>query len=415
MSVWVLVRRSLLAALLVAVVFAQPDAFDSAAFEQLSDREKIDFVSAVLEMRDAQLQNFAYEALDTMTNVSSDGKELEIVRKEPIGVKRKDNQLLFHAKRFNPDKDQWATIITAWDGSVSRALITRPVWENPRGTISDSEDSNFSARKYNEILGLRRYSTDIPMTMHEWFNDAAANNIRIDVDTVEQGGKPLLTFKVHVGREKYWEYYLDPARDFVPVRGEYRRERRGKFVGRASHNVTEAKEIDGFWVPTKVVQRTANVVSEHETQWLYEVSDFERGTVTDEDFEITFPPGTEVIDSIVNLAYQLLPGGGVKMLPLADAQTGEMINPPDTSAEDALEDLHKTPMAEQGPKNESIEPPTSQVELEPETREANQALASAPIAITKTRSNWFWVGIPILVVGVVVLILGVKRVFATSA
>ena len=110
----------------------------------------------------------------------------------------------------------------------------------------------------------------------------------------------------------------------------------GRSYSNETTRVMEAKQIDGVWIPTSVVRRSGTSVSEWETEIAYEITKFERGTVADKDLEVSFPPGTEVVDLVARIAYRVLPNGGHEMLPLYDADAGEIIDPRPTSVNEAV-------------------------------------------------------------------------------
>ena len=80
-----------------------------------------------------------------------------------------------------------------------------------------------------------------------------------------------------------------------------------------------------LWIPAKASGRISVSGIDNETELAIEVSSFSRNTVTDEDLDLDFPPGTEVVDLVARIAYRVLPGGGTEMLRLVDAATGELI------------------------------------------------------------------------------------------
>jgi hypothetical protein len=112
----------------------------------------------------------------------------------------------------------------------------------------------------------------------------------------------------------------------MPVRQEFRYEK-GQNVNYESLVVDEAKEVDGIWVPMKVTLRSGtSAVPGVVSLFVYVVKQFEFGGVTDDDFKLAFPPGTEVVDRVAKIAYRVLENGNVEMLPLLDSDTGRVLS-----------------------------------------------------------------------------------------
>ena len=312
-----------------------------ASFNQLNEQQRRSYIMAALAERDTQLQNFAYEITETRTNVFLTADRRELLQKDLYGVKRKGEKMLFHAKRFNTTTDKWDTVVTSWDGSTLRSLTYGSQRRAPyRGLIVDSESGNFKTRAYNYMLGLRMLEQR-DISLYEWFQDACAADKPTEIEAVEQDGKVLIAFKVQNGYE-YWKFYLDTTRDNMPVRAEYMYKHPNGDYNSESTVVKDAKSVDRFWVPVHVVRRTGtSAYPEAQTECVYDVNSFTRNTVTDDDFKIEFPSGTEVVDAIANVAYRVLPGGQAELLPLADAKTGKMIIPSDTTIDDALKEAYK--------------------------------------------------------------------------
>jgi hypothetical protein len=80
--------------------------------------------------------------------------------------------------------------------------------------------------------------------------------------------------------------------------------------------------VNGLWVPTKVIQDRSLGTKLGISRFSYDVSRFERGTVADAQLTVDFPIGTQVVDHINKFAFQVLPGGGQKFLPLFNPETG---------------------------------------------------------------------------------------------
>lgn len=289
--------------------------FDYSKFSQMNKEDKVGFVLSVLEMRDVKLQNFAYEMTHRLQRFTPKDGKRQFLNEALIGIKRKGNKLFLTAEKLD-SKKRLQKFRANWDGTTAKSLLYRPYRKvTHSGLIRDHEDNNFTYRAFNHILGLRLLDTP-KLTLNEWFNESMAKGRSIDIDVVEENGKSLLMFKVTVGY-KYWQWFLDVDRDYMPIRAEILYKVDENYNSDSSV-VEEAIQVDDFWVPKKVFRRTGTSAGDGQGEITYEISTFTRNTVTDEDFEISFPPGTEVVDTVENVSYRVLPSGAVEMLPLAN-------------------------------------------------------------------------------------------------
>ena len=369
--------------------------FDATAFDRLGKEDKLAFVKAALQQRDAALQNFAYELSRSERNISLHGGPDKPWGKHFYDLKRKEGSLLLHGRRFAAGGKFRGEFWTNWNGSVSRSLTRRPHYKSPRGLIKDSESANFS-QTYNHMLGLRMVlSQDERMSAGEWLEHVMAKGWDTEVKAVQQDGKSLIRFIVTKGALKR-HYDLNPARGFMPVRYE-RLYKRGEAYNSLSMRVAQARQVDGLWVPTKVVQLAGTSADTNwETETLYEVSEFTRGTVADKDLEVAFPPGTDVVDMIRRVHYRVLPNGSMEFLPLYDSDTGKVIDPSITSVEDAVNNaLADNKAAATRPTMPNVPRPSG-------------AIRSAPGSPAETGhpSKWFWPGVLIAAAGLLLVGLG---------
>jgi len=221
MDKWI---RSLALCLLVNTVtagalVARPASFDPGAFRLLNDSEKQAFVLAVLQHRDAQLQNFSYQMTHSEENYDPETGKRHFWNEDTVGLKRLGLRLFLTVEAFD-SQGRPQSYKAAWDGKKAKSLLHSP-HRNIQygGVIQNEEDDNFTYRAFNHILGLR--ILDSPnLTLEQWFEEATTReDSSIDIDVVEDGGKSFLMFKVNLPY-KYWQWFLDPHRDYMPVRAE---------------------------------------------------------------------------------------------------------------------------------------------------------------------------------------------------
>ena len=389
-----------------ALVFGQHDTFDSASFNALSEAEKTAFVLTVLQDRESQLQNFSYEMTDRLRNITKDGAEKEIFSEASMGLKRKGRKLYFESESLDSQK-QLRRYYVRWDGLTSKSLVNRPYRAQNDvvngGVIKDSEDRNFMRRGYNHVLGLRTQTSN-DLTLPGWFEDAKAKGKPIGINFLEQDGKPLIALKVMITEWKYLKWLLDVSRDYMPVSAEIRYQK-GASYNSAAWTVEEAIEVDGFWVPKKVIQIGGTSVADEETKVVYEISKFTRNTVTDKDFEINYPPGTEVVDKIANSVYRVLPAGGYEPLPFYDSATGEVIDRR-ISIDQAPSELPEGTNDQKEPAKKTTTPGESPT---PTTPTVSPEAESAPTATPDVKRSP-WLGISAIVIGGLLVLLGLKFV-----
>jgi len=395
------------------IVFSvRASAFDAHSFNQLNEPDKQAFILAALDTRESQLQNFAYVMNDQLYRFTPGDGESTFLREHSVVLKRKANKLLLRAEKLGPNKQPLIAFSTNWDGNTSRSLRFSPRMSvRNSAAIRDSEDQNFTDRAYNHILGLRVLDSGC-LSLAEWFKDALEKGKPIETTGFEEDGKSLLSFKVSDGGWSY-EWVLDSSRDYMPVRAEvwYRKDDN---YNSDVMSVTEAMEVDGFWVPRKVLRTTGTSISDGQGKNTYEISSFTRNTVTDDDLKIEFPPGTEVVDSVKMIAYRILADGRFETLRLYNPATGEVSNPypPERASKDAIEDAHGEIMAgEVPPETEAVEKPKEATE-----REGPQMLPKLPLPVAEARTTcptWLW--LCVLFTGILLVSGGIALFLLRSA
>ncbi len=370
---------------MVGALLAQPPSLDPGAFALLNESEKQAFVLSVVQHRDAQLQNFSYQMTHSDENHDPKTGKRHFWGEDTVGLKRLGLRLFLTVEALD-SQGRPQSYKAAWDGQNAKSLLHSPHRNiEYGGVIQNEEDDNFTYRAFNHILGLR--ILDSPnLTLEQWFDEATTReDCSIDIDVVEDGGKSFLMFKVN-HRYKYWQWFLDPQRDYMPVRAEVLY-KYGDNYNSDSSLVQEAIQVDGLWVPKTVFRVTGTSASEEQTENTYQITAFARNMVSEEDFRIDFPPGTEVVDRIAGVAYKVLPNGGIELLPLAD-ESGKILvrdNSTPVVADNSTAETIKsqyTPLTPQGP-------------------------ASAPV---KTNKKWLSPGILTVMAGILLVYGGLRLI-----
>ncbi|MBN2584410.1 MAG: hypothetical protein JXL80_15220 [Planctomycetes bacterium] len=395
-----ILTTSLFIALIPAtLLFAQMPKLDRGVFQEMSQQERIAVVLAALRIRESRLRNFSYEMTERSHNIDvASGNQTRVFEHNACTMRRKDEGLYFRVTKTSLDGADKGTFATHWDGSVSRSLTRRPEHKNPRGLIWDTESNNFSYYRYNAILGtnVRAGAGGQALTAVEWLENGVAEEKPIDVGWVEQEDRQVISVKIPLGDGIHWRYCFDPNRDFMPVLVEFEA-RQGNNRDYETTQVTHAKSVDGFWVPMSAICSSGTTSSAEQTEIVYEVSEFVRGAVKDEDLKIAFPPGTEVVDAIRKLAYRVLPDGRCNMLPFADAETGEVLDPRETPLDEALEIAQVGHAAESVPMN---------------PKKADVAQNPFPANTRSPGRSCLWASIA--AVGLVLMLIGVRALRARS-
>lgn len=312
--------------------------FDLDVFRKLDTRDMTAIVVGELHKRDAKLQNFKLEVTESWSRLDSGGGLAEPIAKYSREVLRNRGKNLVKGVNYANTGEVVSEFSASWDGITQRAFTQ---WHDNKqaplqGSVKDAEAQAQRDLAYNNLLGFRTLSSS--MTLPEWVEDAAKHGATIATAVAEDGGKSLIALKITVPPVQERTYWLDPSRDFMPVKYKY-------WDGGNSElqTVTESEQIDGVWVPMKVVRRTGSTaVPGKETEMVYQVKKFSIGTVEDADLEVKFPPGTEVVDNIAKVAYRVNDQGPPEMIPLVDPQTGQVIDPRPRSMNEALEEASHT-------------------------------------------------------------------------
>ena len=134
-----------------AIATVPEKAFDVAAFRSLPQERKLDFVLAVLDARDAELQNVECKVVETHVNVAKAG-----------GARRKMNAYSYTLRRLGPTlwmhlrmlrlgeagEEVRQESVQNWDGKVARRLGLPPTngRGNPDGKIESEEYECFGFR-----------------------------------------------------------------------------------------------------------------------------------------------------------------------------------------------------------------------------------------------------------------------------
>lgn len=312
---------------------------DIAAFQNLSAQERVDAAVAILQRREAELQNFSFTLQESTFDIDGTPAVREQLDNTYVKtIRRIGGKTFQEGKNFTKDAPV-AEYWVGWDGTLQKGYTSRPPDEHQgqtiRGVVKDSEYAAMRESAYNHILGFR-LKAETPITLPECIQARRKNEGGVDV-SVDAG---LLAVKTEPGPGMVETYWLDPQRDFMPVRFSHRSR---VFE---DHEVVEAKKVDGLWVPTKVVARSGFMAtSQHVTEVVCQVTAFTRNTVTDKDVTVEFPPGTEVVDFVRRIAYRVTKAGTIELMPLYDTQTGKMLDPRDRPLEAALADAEQFRLA----------------------------------------------------------------------
>lgn len=369
-------RNMVLIAILVSPaipLIAQDGALDVKAFNDLGQDSRQTMILAGLETREAALQNFSYSLSAATDNRSLRDGSLRPLRRESYTIKRTGGLLFLSGLRQGPAGNTTAEFASNWNGKAGRSFTRFPNTTDS-GLIHDKgEDANFRYLRYNKMLGFRMVPNDgRKVTLAEWFRDAIAVRQPIETTAVQTDGKTLVIAKVNENGAIH-TYTFDPSRGMMPVHYDYR-DGTGKYYNRESLTVADAKQVEGLWVPVRVVLVSGTSTDEEETVNTFEVKEFTRRNVTEKECEVVFPPGTVVVDLVGRICYKILPSGAKEMRPWLDPATGKILDPGITSvAEVAIAKYPSTSPAAQTATSAPVKPAVV-VEMPTKTPKADRTI-----------------------------------------
>jgi hypothetical protein len=301
--------------------------FDPDRFNALTAEQKVSFVLSVLDARDRELSNFKYALRETCTNVDKETGDRRFMFNSDYEVRRLGPRLWMHLTNyeFGSDEDEIRSEGTVtWDGKLAVNLVTPRTARATHNTASvrDRPNDNFWLKKFNELLGLRVQVGNGGVPLTDFLRSASTRKDPIVVHSDRR--RPDVTeIKVEVRRgDDRWSFWLDPRHDYMISRFEYRYERNADYM--AHHEeVVVPFQVNGVWVPREALHVTETSAYHERSEFKYQVTTFEIGSVKPADVEIPFPSGTRVTDMVYQVAYTVLPDGRRRLEPLAlpDKQT----------------------------------------------------------------------------------------------
>jgi len=311
----------------------EPSHFNAEEFDAATPEGQVRWVVAALEARDRALGNLRYQLHETCTNIDLKSGARRFMVKSDYDMRRLDSRLWMHLATYeffkeNGEIDSEGTV--SWDGKVAVNLVTpetarRP---NPTASVRAEENNNFLYRKFNALLGLRVQVDNAGVPLASFLRSSLdrSNPVTIGRERRNGGAKQV---KVEIRREKErWAFWLDPDHGNMISRLEQRYQNGPDYM--ASHEeVLVPFQVNGVWVPKEAVHVTETSGYHEKSEFKYDVTSFEVGTVKPADVAIDIPVGTEVTDTVHNVSYEVLPGGKKKLLPIFIGERQILRQPPD--------------------------------------------------------------------------------------
>jgi hypothetical protein len=321
-----------------------------------SSQPLVDEIIHGVRRRDNRMSNIEITAAETMTYTPGANSRYPAKHYlcDKFTVKRRGSEIAFEGVGY----DENGAIIrqgrTAWNGVTYRAA-SRVALKTQAGAdagtalyglITDAEPGpttgGILAFRVHEILGLRvsdgyketvekgkKSLIEVPTTLAEYFETAHTRlGERMQAKRVTLDGRKLVELIVP---SPYWTgkretFWIDPERDYMPVRQETFIDGRGGLPNHALHDVVAAGEIDGFWMPLKIVLRfciQADAAGRGTEE--YQLSNVRLGKVSDADFRVGFPVDSTVVDYVGQVAYKVLDKQSVQPVYFAGADGREPI------------------------------------------------------------------------------------------
>jgi len=317
-------------ALCGSTVFGAPRQATITAFPPLGELQSMaledqrEVIRAVFEHRSEHARNISYSSVLEITNHRLDGENIGEVISEAMRLYHKHWRL---GESYRMASDIYVTVdgqdvaqfsqagFNATDG-VARMLVRTDGSTLTDGKI-DTEQSMF--------IDINRYAYWLDGDDPE--HGDAEFLIRYTLAHLDEGTlsfpqgedlvqltvpwKPLFSRTKSLGFRHLW---LDPEKAYLPVRGEARWDQEDGPDWRTEEFVVEeSRLVANVWMPTRLKEfiRVGHVELNPETKhlrnvvaiWDTEVLEIEHGTVTPDDLEVVFPPGTEVVDAIDGVSY----------------------------------------------------------------------------------------------------------------
>ena len=324
-------------------------AWDAATFKAKDASERLKFAREVLAWRDKCLSNCSFDVASFVQNLDAKTREVkkDFHHKEysfyRLGDKYLGSGIADSGYAGDIDRRFWSR----WDGAVYRGFVEGGNKNRASGNIQSKEHDLLLQVEYNLLLGWRvhgktsssrGYINHEPLMLAEWvdfFLKKGKDSIP-QANLVDVEGKAQIELKA-VDNYTTYTYWLDPARSFMPVK--YRNWYQYKnFEHGGETKVTEATQIEGFWVPTRVVWGAKMIGDDSQIQErTYTATKFSLGTVKEADLLVDMRPGAEVVDVSTGIAYKIDAEGKATAKPLGDSKTGKARTATDAELAEALE------------------------------------------------------------------------------
>ena len=293
-------------------------------------------LQTITKHHEDQFLNFSVSVASRNGNTQIETGEQTLLDLLEYEMIRLDGQSRVLARQFDTvDGTQVLEVNSSWDGHQQRAIADRLVGSDT-ASISDSESRAVSDVGFNRAIGYRvlgplsvQAGSVLPVqrTMSEWMDDISAKGFPHSVAVVTDEnfpGQQLVEFRATIFGTLNQRYLFDLEKGGMLVYSEVVH---GSGDGASGDyvRVQEARNIDGVWVPVSGLEASYN--RGHlglETRTYFEVKEIKIGEVRPEDLIVEFPPGTEVIDQTLGIAYRIEDGDEVTSLPLYSAATGQV-------------------------------------------------------------------------------------------
>jgi hypothetical protein len=289
------------------------------SLDGLSQGDRFNVIVSALEARDERLRNLQYQVQKSGRNYNYNpqgggGWEAEHV----LGLydlKRIGDRRLLRIRFGQVGKRKNSDTAESWDGNEARAFAADPT---PSGAIRDKPSRAIIDDLYNHLLG---YAVKMAPeeTLARWLREMSRKSVPGKMIEVHVEGA-LWYVCVVDGVQTFHAFWIDPARDCMPVRYE------GRFIsyeqrpnqidwgaqyrgGWESHWVEKAESVSGVWIPKQIMVRTGNGAWTKFSEMKFDVKEFSVGGVREEDLKLEFPVGCEVVDSARGIAFAITPNG----------------------------------------------------------------------------------------------------------
>lgn len=329
----------LIAAISLTNVFASGDEIPdpeltSKLLMSLKPQERFEFVKGALQNRERAFDHFCVSFEEVRNRTGDDRPRDDGRTTVAVDIIRDGDKQLIAQKDLTATGQLIRESTTSYKDGVRRQLSVRYTERQPLlGSIGKHEEQAIVRTPFFHLLGTRVNNgrrmvdgqlVDASMSISESLQVLAdIHRASWTIEVVRENG--LLLAKASLSSippstDIVHTWWFDLAKGWMPRRYE-----EVITIGNAQvhklYEVGSVRDVGGFSIPGTSSYRFKQHGLEGNRSGVttFEVKTAAREARLGEDFQVVFPPGTEVIDEITSTAYKVLDGGRVEQIPFLDS------------------------------------------------------------------------------------------------